>query len=831
MSCSQTAVVIVCDEHGRTLPEAIDSVLTQSAPAQEIVVVDDGSREGLTKQVLAGLDKHEPRLRVVRSKRCGRTRARNLGIATSTAPFVVVLDGEDAFEPGFLQSTSALLRKREDLSFVCCALQAFGGDSYRWKPSTYTVAEALGRSTCGHISTLFRRELWELGGGFDASLPAYEDVDFWLSALRAGHRGVILDEALVRRRVRPGPIGLCALQRGTHSAILGGEHVRAKEALIDKHLDGASSRGEDVFATLLHFERELVKHAGSLRDERARLQWALAETEHEIERARQSLADRGVPTFRWGARHPRSGQEPSTSQKREAVPRRHHEDPTLTYIEQHLRDQALRELCPQRPSQRTLTIRAGDPWPAEAEQAYDLLVLDGALERASDPECMLASARAALRPGGQMIVTAATMALAPGVLRGFTEVSLRTLLCRHFPPEEVRVEGYGNLMTCLGSVAHAPLSALTPLELEILDAAHPTIIAGVGRVPARGRRLPAVRRGAPSTPPHRPPLPAANNSQRHPRRGMILAYRRVAGLHSSDEPSSGLTRPGARGHFTAPELFAAQMQLLSEHYQPLALSELAAQAAAGELPTGAVAVTFDNGYLDALEIASPIADEFAIPVTFFVAGAPPDEPCESWWDTAERILLGPEPLPEVLTLEVGHIRLNMPTGNDRERRQALMALQRHLLASPPEHAKALVVQLGAWSELDLTVRRSQRLMTREELAQLGESSGHDIGVHGLRHPLLPVHQPEVKADELTSSKARLQGLLGIAVDRLAYPHGACNFATARMADELGFALGCTVEPDAVSADSDPLRLPRLEVADEDIESFRMRLEQTIGAPA
>jgi len=786
MTDSQTAVAITCYGLGRTLPEAVDSVLAQTAPAQEIVIVDDGSTDALTLQVLAWLDAHEPRVRVIRAEHGGAAHARNVGIGATTAPFVVLLDGDDAFEPSYLEQASALLREREDLAFVCCALQAFGRASYRWKPPAYTVAEALGRGACGHISTVFRRELWSEGPGFDPSLPAYEDVDFWLGALRRGLRGAILDEALVRYRIRQGS--------RYHSAVVRDAYLPAKRMLIDKHLAASRTRGEDVLVTLLDFQRELAGHATHLREERERLEEALADAEGEIAEVRDELAEREIPALAW-SRPPAS-------------------DPGA--VERHLSERMLRELTPDGIApERTLRIGPGDPWPAPAagKPAYDLVVVAGALERERDPQAALARCREALRPGGRLLVAAATMARAPGALRGYTEPSLRRLLCAAFPPGEVQIAGDGNLMTCLAAVAGAPLSALAPAELDAVDPEHPTVVAGSARVPAARGGL--LRRGERGGARPRPPLGARADP---PRRAAILCYHRVAAL-----------RPDVHGLCTPPERFAEQMELLAERYRPLPLAELGAQLAAGEVEPGAVAVTFDDGYLDNLDVASPLAAELGVPFTVFVSGAPAERPREAWWDTAQRVLLGEEPIPERLELELDGIPLIRATRSERERAAALHALHGRLLHAGPEGIEALIAALVEWSGLDLPPRRSHRLMTVEEVAELAGRPGHAVGAHGLHHLLLPSHEEAVQERELSGSKAALERIVGAPVELLAYPYGGCDVTTAALADELGFELACTVEGDAVHAGCDPLRLPRLEVRDESAEQLRVRLERTVGA--
>jgi peptidoglycan/xylan/chitin deacetylase (PgdA/CDA1 family) len=785
VTSSETAVVITCFDLGRTLPEAIESVLAQTVPAQELVLVDDGSTDPLTLQVLDWIERHEPRVRLIRSEHRGAAAARNTGIGATTAPFVVLLDGDDLFEPTYLEQASKLLHEREDLSFVCCALQAFGRASYRWKPPPYTVAEALGRGACGHISTVFRRELWEDGPGFDSALPSYEDVDFWLDALRRGLHGVILDDVLLRYRVRQGS--------RYHSAVVRGDYVRAKELLLDKHLDSSRARGEDVLVTLIDFEREQTGHVASLRDERARIEEALAEVEREVEQTSEALEARDIPALRWSRP---SGTAPGV-------------------VERHLMERMLDELCPPDVTPaRTLRIERDDAWPATAKPAYDLVVLAGALERERDPQAALDRARAVLRPGGRLVVAAATMARGDGRRRGFTEASLRALLCDRFPPGDVRVAAGGNLMTCLCTIAGAPLEALSPAELDAVDPAHPTVVAGSARLPGERPRG-VLRRSArgddggaigPLGTPTEPPPRAA-----------ILCYHRVAALH-----------PDVHHLCMPPERFAAHMELLAERFRPVPLARLAAEAAAGELRPGTVAVTFDDGYLDNFEVASPIAAELKVPVTFFVSGAPDDEEREGWWDTAERILLGEEPIPERLVLELADDALSLPTRSTDERGAALHALHGRLLHADPARIEALMSALAAWSCLDLHPRHTHRLMTAPELVDLAARPGHAIGAHGLHHLLLTAHGRETKAQELGDSKAALERILEQPVELLAYAYGGCDVETTDVADELGFAVACTVEPDPVHADADPLRLPRLELRDESPERLRALLEQTIG---
>src|SRR5438046_453919 len=68
----------------------------------------------------------------------------------------------------------------------------------------------------------------------------------------------------------------------------------------------------------------------------------------------------------------------------------------------------------------------------------------------------------------------------------------------------------------------------------------------------------------------------------------------------------------------SPEHFAQHMALLRRSYQPMPLRELVRAPRHNRIPPGAIAVTFDDGYADVLEQATPVLQRFEIPATAFI---------------------------------------------------------------------------------------------------------------------------------------------------------------------------------------------------------------------
>ena len=83
--------------------------------------------------------------------------------------------------------------------------------------------------------------------------------------------------------------------------------------------------------------------------------------------------------------------------------------------------------------------------------------------------------------------------------------------------------------------------------------------------------------------------------------------------------------------------FDAQMRVLAQRTEPLALHEFELRRRAGTLPARAVAVTFDDGYVDNLNVAVPLLNVHSIPATVFVAAGMIGTGREFWWDDVERI--------------------------------------------------------------------------------------------------------------------------------------------------------------------------------------------------
>lgn len=192
---SLVSVVIPTYNYGRYVGEAIESVLAQSYPNVEIIVVDDGSTDN-TKEVVAKY----LQVKYVYQEHVGaRTpaRAMNNGIRMSRGEYYVCLGADDKIHPDYILHCVNAILKDIRIGFVWTAAQEFGESNRARIPRVLHHRFSVLRGTGGQLgAALMRRKAFEEVGGYDVSLPALEDWDFAIRMCKKGWRGKPILQAL-----------------------------------------------------------------------------------------------------------------------------------------------------------------------------------------------------------------------------------------------------------------------------------------------------------------------------------------------------------------------------------------------------------------------------------------------------------------------------------------------------------------------------------------------------------------------------------------------------------------------------------------------------------
>jgi glycosyltransferase involved in cell wall biosynthesis len=191
------SVIIPCFNAERYVGEAIESVLAQILPGDEIIVVDDGSSDD-SAEVIAGFG---ARVRYIHQPNQGISAARNSGLARAAGACMAFLDADDLWTPDSLAIRRGCLAAAPDLDYV-----------YGWvEPFISPDMDAEARKTVGALpavqpgrvagTMLVRRRVFESVGAFDGNFKIGETMDWVARVDAAGHRSRDTGTVVLRRRI------------------------------------------------------------------------------------------------------------------------------------------------------------------------------------------------------------------------------------------------------------------------------------------------------------------------------------------------------------------------------------------------------------------------------------------------------------------------------------------------------------------------------------------------------------------------------------------------------------------------------------------------------
>ncbi|WP_264925807.1 glycosyltransferase family A protein [Streptomyces sp. A012304] len=197
------SVVIPCHDYARYLPEAVSSVLAQTFRDWELVIVDDGSTDD-TVQVAQDLIARHPdrRISLLRQANAGVSAARNTGIKACAGRYVLPLDADDVIAPTMLEKTVEVLDRDPGIAIASTDVFTFTDDDLppQAMPLPAYSRELLLQRLIMFYCSLYRREAWQTVGGYDETMRAGEDWDFWIGCVEHGFDAHHIHEPLFGAR-------------------------------------------------------------------------------------------------------------------------------------------------------------------------------------------------------------------------------------------------------------------------------------------------------------------------------------------------------------------------------------------------------------------------------------------------------------------------------------------------------------------------------------------------------------------------------------------------------------------------------------------------------
>lgn len=197
------SVIVPCFNDRDFLLDAVASVERHAPDDAELLIVNDGSTETRTLEILQAL--RVLGYSVMDRENGGLSAARNTGVRNARGRYLLPLDADNRIRHGFLHAAVARLDADPGIGVVYGDRELFG-----WRRGRVPVAEfdlrTMLRSNYIDACAVFRREVWNDCGGYDEGLSGLEDWDLWIGAAEHGWRFHRLDEVTFDYRVRPGSL-------------------------------------------------------------------------------------------------------------------------------------------------------------------------------------------------------------------------------------------------------------------------------------------------------------------------------------------------------------------------------------------------------------------------------------------------------------------------------------------------------------------------------------------------------------------------------------------------------------------------------------------------
>ncbi len=208
MSGARVSVVIPVRNAGAYLAAALESVLLQTRPVDEVLVIDDGSDD----ETPAVIERYRGSIRALSCPGLGASAARNLGLTQAGGDWVAFLDADDTWMRDKLERQFACLTEHPECELVFT--DAYVVDEAGRRPATYLAgrlpvridrASLLQDNYICTSSVLARTAALRELGGFLDGLRVAQDYDLWLRFL-AERPAACVEQPLVEYRVRPGSV-------------------------------------------------------------------------------------------------------------------------------------------------------------------------------------------------------------------------------------------------------------------------------------------------------------------------------------------------------------------------------------------------------------------------------------------------------------------------------------------------------------------------------------------------------------------------------------------------------------------------------------------------
>lgn len=253
------SVIVPCFNYGHYIAGAVDSILSQTFQDFEIIVVDGGSTDKESLEVLQSFQKPKTTVYFRKDGRHLLGDNRNFGIERARGKYICCLDPDDELKPTYLEKALFLLETYH-YDIVSTSVQSFGGSNFLWEVPYRPTLEQLTQANQFSVVAAFTKEMWKKAGryhdrGVGKDLVA-EDWDLWLRMMALGARAINIPEALMLYRVHDASL---SRQEGVRSwEEQGREIVKLNQGYLKRKNYLLSAKRNDAIVQVQHDYLNLV---------------------------------------------------------------------------------------------------------------------------------------------------------------------------------------------------------------------------------------------------------------------------------------------------------------------------------------------------------------------------------------------------------------------------------------------------------------------------------------------------------------------------------------------------------------------------------------------
>jgi peptidoglycan/xylan/chitin deacetylase (PgdA/CDA1 family) len=297
-----------------------------------------------------------------------------------------------------------------------------------------------------------------------------------------------------------------------------------------------------------------------------------------------------------------------------------------------------------------------------------------------------------------------------------------------------------------------------------------------------------------------------------------------------------------------PEHFEQQVKLLREKYNVIPVAELIKQLRQKKLTANTVCLTFDDGYADNYLFAAPILKKYSCPATFFIPSHYVGQQQPFWWDSLQALVLEAPQLPRLFQMSIHDDSLQVdlasevlltddlvakhkawywPNAAPTRRAELYLAIWERLKPLPYADIQSVMDDLRYWAGYAPASPKEALPMTGAQLHQLSQNSLFSIGLHTATHPALAYHPEEAQYHEIAENKKALQPYEPL--NAIAFPYGNYNNSTIAVLQKQRVDAGFTTEEKKCTAHTNPHCIGRLQVKNQNGNTFEKQLRQWLKA--